>query len=522
MKITGFSDGLKAQVIVVAFVIASLAAAPLLIGAAEAEYVGPAGGDMDYILSELEKFALDEMAKAQIYGMAYAVVHDGEVVYSKGHGVLYKDSGRFVDERTLFEIGSCTKAFNGALMGTVVDDGSVKWDDKVVNLMPKFKMYDRWVTKHFQVKDLMAQRSGMPAYALDMMSSIGFGREDIKRAIQFVEPITSFRADYAYQNNLHLWAAQLVEIKTGLSWEEAMKRRLLQKMGMDESTLDPAENDANPNHAKGHLWDEASKSFRVIPSDWQYRGWLEIYAPAGGIYSNVSDMSRWLLFLLGEGSFDGRQIVTRETAHTLIEPRVFMHSVPPNTTMSYCTGWLFQTTPPSPYWWHNGGTPGMHSIVSIYPQGRLGLVVLTNNPSNSVPELMTAKLHSLYFGSTPSAEVIEAMASLKDSPDSTRSGDIQESAAALELGRYAGTFHNPAYGKAVVKRSGDALVFSIGPVHVTGPMVPTGGHSFRFDFPDWPGQALHIDFRVDASGNVNGMTMRELSDVKKGLFKRVG
>lgn len=480
----------------------------------------PANGDMGQILADLETFAEAERVAGHVPGMAYAVVHDGEVVYAKGFGETCLESGRRPDERTLFEIGSCTKAFNAALLGTLVDEGKVRWTDFVTYHLPKFKMMDPWVTQQFQVRDLVAQHSGMPSYAIDAMSTLGFGREDIMRAIRFVEPTSSFRSEYGYQNNLHLWAADLIENKTGLTWEEVMRRRLLGPMGMADSTLDPAVNDADPNHAMGHLWN--GSNLQVIPSDWPYRSWLTIYAPAGGLYSNVRDMSRWLLFQLGDGEFDGTRIFTAHAAKAMREPRILAGTVPPTTSFLYCSGWIFQTASPSPYWWHNGGTIGMHSIVAYYPEGHLGLVVLTNEPANHVPEHMATRLHELYFGSTPTQGTAEAMAALADRPRLPSAKPLPESSAARPLRHYTGSYSNPAYGRAIVKKEGNALVMSLGPSRVTGPLVPTGGDTFRFDFPAWPGNSRQIEFRGHASGKAARLTVEGFTDVRGGAFTRVG
>lgn len=506
----------RISVIALVFVSLSLASP----GRAASPPLGPASRDMDQILADLETFAEAERIAGHVPGMAYAVVHGGEVVYAKGFGKTSVTSGRDVDDRTLFEIGSTTKAFNAALLGILVDEGKVRWTDRVADIEPKFSMYDTFATKEFQVRDLLAQRSGMPGYALDAMSTLGFGREDIMRAIRYVEPTSSFRSEYGYQNNLHLWVADLIEKKTGLSWEEAMKRRLLDPVGMADSTLDAAVNDADPNHAMGHLWN--GDQLKAIPPDWPYRGWLTIFAPAGGLYSNVRDMARWILFQLGEGEFDGTRIFSADVARKLKEPRILLGVLPPTTSVLYCSGWVFQTSSPSSYWWHTGGTMGMHSIVAFYPEGHLGIVVLTNEPDNTVPEHMATHLHELYFGAAPSAGTAEAMAALRDGPRNCVAESLTESAAARPLGHYTGTYSNPGYGKAVIKKEGGALVMSLGPSRVTGPLVPTGGDTFRFDFPQWPGNSKRVEFRGDASGKAARMTMEGMEDVRGGAFTRVG
>lgn len=131
--------------------------------------------------------------------------------HRKAFGVKEVGKTDPITEDTLFQIGSTSKAFTAALVAMMVDEGKVKWNDKVVNYLPDFRMYDPWVTGEFNVTDLMAQRSGMPPYAADSLASFGFDRQYIIHNIRNIKPVGSFRSDFAYQNNLWLVAAELVE-----------------------------------------------------------------------------------------------------------------------------------------------------------------------------------------------------------------------------------------------------------------------------------------------------------------------
>jgi len=480
----------------------------------------PAPGDLDQILRDLESYAQTIWDPAKVPGMAYAVVKGSDTVYARGFGTKSQDlSSGPVDEHTLFEIGSCTKAFNAAMVGTVVDEGKVAWSDKVRDHLPDFKMYDPWVTKEFLVEDLMAQRSGMPGYATDMMCVIGFGKADIMRATRLVEPVTSFRSSFAYQNNLHLWAAELVEKKTGLVWEEAVRQRLLEPLGMSESTFDFATYDSNPNHALGHV-PQSDGSLWTIPPDWPYRGWVAVYAPTGGLCSSVSDMTKWIALQLGNGSYGGQLILKPETVQTIRAPRIYMGTVPTGVA-SYAMGWVFQSSPQTPWYWHNGETIGMHAIVAIYPECNLGLVVLTNASGNKIPECLAQRLLELYFGAEPQACAAKGTADFFP----TRSGVCEaakasETAAAIPLNKLVGTYANPAYGKVIIKKEGSGVTMSLGPAKRLGALSALGANQFSFQWPDWPGRRTTVFFKADATGNVTKLTIPDISDVRGGDFKK--
>ncbi|MEW6363872.1 MAG: serine hydrolase [Acidobacteriota bacterium] len=479
-------------------------------------------GDLDQILQELEAYAQQLQSEQRVPGMAYAVVEGSDTVYTRGFGFRDRDaSSGMVDEATLFEIGSTTKAFNAAVLGTLVDEGKVAWGDKVRDHFPDFKMYDSWVTKEFLVADLLAQRPGIPPYSLDMMSLVGFSRRDIMRATRYVEPVSSFRSQFSYQNNLHLWAAELIERKTGMAWEEVVRQRVLEPLGMSESTFDFATNDANPNHAMGHV-PQSDGSLWTIPSNWPYRGWLLTYAPAGGLNSNVRDMARWVALQIGEGTFGGKVFLKPETVQTIRAPRIFMASTATGTA-SYATAWVFQSSSTTPFYWHNGETVGMHSIVAVYPEGDLGLVVLTNTSGNTVPECMVLKLLELYFGNVPLPCATHGMEDIapgrRSLPGPIVEPDNNESA--IPLNKLVGTYSNPAYGKIIIEKAGSGITLTIGLTPRSGPLSPIGTNQFRFDWPDWPGQHSTVVFRAGPSGNVTKLRVLELFDVQGGDFRRI-
>jgi len=400
----------------------------------------------------------------------------------------------------------------------VVDEGKVAWTDRVRDHLPDFELHDPWVTKEFLVEDLMAQRSGMPAYALDLMSLIGFDRRDITRATRLVEPVTSFRSSFGYQNNLHLWAAELMEKKTGLAWEELVRRRILEPLGMSESTFDFAVYDASPNHALGHAF--AGTTLWTVPPDWPYRSWLEVYAPAGGLCSNVTDMAKWVAMQLGKGSYGGTTILKPETLQAIRAPRVYTWTDPYGVA-SYAMGWVFVSSPKTPWYMHDGETPGMHSIVAIYPECDLGLVVLTNSAGNKVPECMAFRLLELYFGTEHLPCPRKGVDGFfPNRSDACAAAALPDAAEALPPGRLVGTYENPAYGKAVIKREGGGLSMSLGPAKRHGVLTSKSGNTYDFAWDDWPGQHSTVVFKADASGEVHKLTLLEAGDVRGGDFKR--
>jgi CubicO group peptidase (beta-lactamase class C family) len=146
-------------------------------------------------------------------GMAVAVVKDGQVVLSKGYGVSSLKTKAPVDANTLFGIASNTKAFTTAALGLLVDEGKLRWDDKVTKYIPEFQMYDPYVTAEFTVRDLLTHRSGLGQHVGDLMffpDSSDFTVQDVIHSLRYFKPASSFRSQFDYDNSLYLVAGEVV------------------------------------------------------------------------------------------------------------------------------------------------------------------------------------------------------------------------------------------------------------------------------------------------------------------------
>src|SRR5699024_567529 len=118
---------------------------------------------------QIDSVVQKTMETFEVPGMAVAVVKDGEVVVKKGYGVSSLETGKAVDENTIFGIASNTKAFTTAAIAQLVDEEQLDWDTKVTDLIPEFKLYDYYVTSEFTVRDLLTHRSGLGLGAGDLM-----------------------------------------------------------------------------------------------------------------------------------------------------------------------------------------------------------------------------------------------------------------------------------------------------------------------------------------------------------------
>ena len=167
-------------------------------------------------------------------GISVGIVKDGKLIHAKGYGVASLRTGKKVDENTLFGIASNSKSYTAAALGMLVDEGKIKWDDKVTDYIPEFKMYNPYVTEEFTIRDLLTHRSGLGLGAGDLMmfpDQSDFTKKDIIHNLRYLKQVSSFRTKYDYDNNLYIVAGEVVARASGLSWEDFIEKRIMTPLG---------------------------------------------------------------------------------------------------------------------------------------------------------------------------------------------------------------------------------------------------------------------------------------------------
>src|SRR5262249_15282984 len=226
------------------------------------------------------------------------------------------------DPSTMLQIGSISKSFTATVMGTLVDEGKLAFDDRVIDRYPNFQMYDPLVTREFMIWDLMAQHSGMAPYAGDGAASIGWSRQDVVNATRHIRPVTSFRSEFAYVNNLWLTAAAVEERVTGRRWEDLVADRVFRPLGMTATTtgLDGLLNGANV--ALPHVMVDGKPT--PTRADFGDIDAVYTYGPAGGINSTVLDMANYVIAHAHQGKFRDKVLLKPETARYLHAPKTIL------------------------------------------------------------------------------------------------------------------------------------------------------------------------------------------------------
>src|SRR5664279_953418 len=332
-------------------------------------------------------------------GIAVAVVKDGKVIHAKGYGVRSMNTKLPVDEFTLFGIASNTKAFTVAALGILIDEGKLKWDDKVTDYIPEFRMYNPYVTEEFTIRDLLTHRSGLGLGAGDLMfwpDSNNFTKKDMIHNLRYLKQVSSFRTKYDYDNNLYMVAGEVVARASGMSWEDFIQTRILDPLNMSGTApsfnLLKDKSDVIDPHAP------VDGVVQVIRRDAN-----ETLDAAGGIYSNLTDMCKWIIMQMNNGTYDnGKKLLSEEVHEEMWTPQTIVPvrgETPYNTHFaSYGLGWGLSDVHGYKQCTHTGGLAGIVTQVTLIPEMKLGIIVFTNQQSGAAFTAITNTIKDSYFG----------------------------------------------------------------------------------------------------------------------------
>jgi len=269
---------------------------------------------------DFDAYVARVLKEFQVPGLSVAIVKDGKIVLIKGYGVRKLNEPTPVDERTLFGIGSNSKAFTTAALAMLVDEGKISWDDAVYQRLPGFQMYDPYVAHEMTIRDLLTHRSGMGLGEGDLLAfpHTIYTRDDIIYRLRFMKPKTSFRSAYAYDNLLYVAAGQIIPAVTGKSWDDYIRERIFAPVGMSASTVSNTVFKPGDDYA----WPHAKVNDKLQVIDFSN---IDNVAPAGSINSCAADTARWALVQLGRGKLPegDRRLFTEQRSREMWSPQTF-------------------------------------------------------------------------------------------------------------------------------------------------------------------------------------------------------
>lgn len=485
----------------------------------------PAIAQMDS--AAVDRFMNDGLKKFNVAGASVVIVKDGKIVHSKGYGVRSVDTKAPATKDTPFAIGSNTKAFTTAALAILVEEGKLDWKDRVVTHIPEFKMYNEYVAQHFLIEDLLTHRSGLGIGAGDLMfvpDGSDFAIADVLSAFQYFRPKSEFRTHYDYDNLLYFVAGEVIKRVSGMPWEEFVRKRIVDRLRM-----------ANTYTSLGQVTDPDSLAIphanrggtlETLP----HNGFdtTKLNGAPGAIYSSADDMGKWVLMQLNGGRYgDGlkEQLFTTESQREMWRIHTAESFRPDpryNTHFSgYGLGWHLSDVKGNLVASHGGGLPGMVSRVTVIPDLRFAVVVLTNSDKGGFLRLAASRtITDSYLGLDDNAWMDKQLEFMnrRNSAGDTFTAKVWETVekakgTQIDPSDYTGVYEDPWFGKVEIAVKNGKLRFrSYRSPKLEGAMYYYKANTFAVK---WENLGMDADafaiFSPDEEGKAQSIRMKGIS-----------
>lgn len=467
--------------------------------------------------STLDASINSSMKEWKVPGAAVAIVQGQSVVYMKGFGVREIGKNEAVTPDTLFDIGSCTKAFTSAAIAILVDEGKMQWDGKVNEYIPFFHLRDSLADENVTIRDLLTHRTGVPSTDLLWYIFPEASREQLIRRLADAHPNAGFRTKFQYQNVMYVAAGYAIGQVTHSTWDDFVRTRIFQPLGMNESDTSSIDAEKCSDHASPHE-QNSDGVVKVIP--WHN---IDNVGPAGSINSSARDMAKWMTLQLNSGVYDGKQLISKknvremQTPQMVIDPEGEIPTVffPDSTQLSYGLGWFVQQYRGHQLILHAGDIDGFSTMVVLIPEIHTSYFVVIN-VGNFYRQVLSYQIADRLLGLPDAgwdAHFKKLEADFKTEEKSTKktweSKRTPGTHPSRDLPAYAGTYQNSEYGQAEIVLENQKLALHF---HT----IKTDLDHFQYDtFVVKFGDKTRLTFCLDHDGKVASFTVDELE------FKRV-
>jgi CubicO group peptidase (beta-lactamase class C family) len=458
-------------------------------------------------------------------GVGVGIVVNDQLVFAKGYGFRDYEKKLPYTARTMSPIASNTKLFTAIAAGMLVEEGKLSWDKPVRESVPAIRFYNDQLNNSVTLRDMLSHRTGITRHDTIWYKS-DFSRKQLFEKLVNLEPQQPIRTAYLYNNLMYAAAGYLIELQSGKPWEQFVKERILDPLEMTATGYSISGMLQQPEFGVGFTERRDSFELYRIP----YYEDITGVAPCGAIVSNIEDMSHWVIALLNDGKYKGRQVVPPDVLRATLQPSIALPNTALETrgwgevlntaygmgrqTMSY-RGHLLAM--------HGGDLPGFHTQVSMMPQDHIGVIVFEiGNHSQPLYNIVTYNVYERLLGMslTPWSER-QLEIRLKNKKASTEArakgseGRVPNTQPSHPLEAYAGVYENPAYGLMTIGLKDGKLQFDFHKIR----MAMAHYHYDRFDTPDDEQDGIwSVNFRTNPQGDIEQAVMS--LDEAEAIFTR--
>jgi CubicO group peptidase (beta-lactamase class C family) len=458
----------------------------------------------------------------QTPGMSIAVVKDGRVVFKKGYGVAEVGKPGAFSTSTLSICASTTKAMTAVCMGMLVDEGKVKWTDKVSDIYPALKLYDNYANSEITVKDLFTHNTGLGN--ADWLWVEGTPLDSIIYKMRLIKPAYSFRSSFTYQNLMYMVAGEVIHTVSGKPWNEFITQRIFAPLGMTHTYPSYSASINEPSHITPHFLygDTVVKPIKYI----EVKG----VDAAGAVWSCADDINKWMICLLDSTKVNGTRLLKPETYRALFTPQSMVtpeefyptaRVTKPHWT-TYGLGWFQEDYHGKMVNFHTGSLDGAVAICGLINDEHFGIYIFSNLDHTELRHALMYKAMDLWVFNDNSTDWSDSMHTMYKGIHNEgakrekefEAGRVLNTHPSLALKDYTGTFSDELYGDAWIRLSGDSLILSFpNNIHVALSHWHYDTFLARFEY-EWMGKDWLV-FRFNAEGKISGFSFMGMEYGKK-------
>lgn len=461
-------------------------------------------------LPDLDSYIESAMQDWEIPGLSLAIVKDGKVVLAKGYGLRRLGGTEPVDENTGFAAASITKTFTAAAAATLVADGKMRWDDRVIDHLPAFRVHDSYATRDMRLRDLLSHRSGLHRGDMIWYYS-NFDRAEVLRRSRHLEMKSPLRSRFGYQNIMFTAAGEAVGAAAGTTWDAYVKDRFFTPLGMSNSST--SIKDLPRNAATPH----ASANGAYRPIDWLQ---VDNIGAAGSINSSAADLAKWIKLQLAGGRLGDTTILRSEDiaemrkAHTaLTVSKTRREYIPQSNLRAYGLGWYMADYRGKKVLYHGGRLDGMSAHLALLPDLNLGMVALSNRGRSSLPAALMYRIFDAYLDAPPtdwSGEFLAWNSAYQGKRKKRRAKVLDKhkfgTRPSMPLAGYVGFYDSPVYGPLDIWPNGEKLVVTRNN-RVIGDLTHWHYDTFIANFRTHALRDRLITFRIGNLGTVDAIDL---------------
>jgi CubicO group peptidase (beta-lactamase class C family) len=414
-------------------------------------------------LAELEKFVDHGREILKMPGVGLGIVQGGKVLFAGGFGQRSLDAPAPVDADTLFLIASNTKALTTLLLAKEVEAGRFTWETPVTTLLPSFRLGSAETTHQVLVKHLICACTGMPRQDLEWLFEFGsLTPESALASMATMQPTSKFGEMFQYSNLMAGAAGFLAghvmfpDLELGAAYDRALQTTVLDPLGMKATTFD-FKRALSGNHAMpfGSSIDGATE-----PAVMEINYAAYPVRPAGGAWSDVRDMLRYVSMELAEGKLpDGSTYIAPGPLLIRREPQVAI-----GKDATYGMGLSVDSTYGVPVVHHGGDFIGYHSDMIWIPSQNVGAVILTNSDTGPILRSVFRRklLEVLFDGKSLAGPQLESSAKNYFDDLALQRKLLTVPPDPSLVARLASHYHNAGLGNVDVRNENGTTVFDFG------------------------------------------------------------